>query len=377
MQETRSPKCQEAPHRRAIGRLRAGAVLLSVLAVVASVMVVGEGAAFAAKSHSKVATASKTTKAKAKAKSKKNTSTKSSGNLTYYFISHGCPTTTFWPAVWNGAADAGKQFGVNVKILKLTVSDCTNVSDVVNLLDTAIAAHPNGIVTTVENATSFSSALKTATHDGIPVVTMNTVPTNTGKPTATNPYLAYIGEDNYTAGVEEANEAVKIFHLAKGASVIVDDFEPTNVSLTARDDGIKAAMSNDGITPTVVNTSTTVSSGASVLAAYLTTHKTVQAVLALGPTGTSQAVEAFKSDNLTSVKLGGFDLTSTVLHYIEDGQEAFTLDQQPYLQGYDSIEELFLDSTEGAAPVTIYTGPAFLTTQNVKKLAKYVTHTGY
>jgi simple sugar transport system substrate-binding protein len=227
-------------------------VLLSVLAVVASVTLVGEGAAFAAKSHSKAA---KATKAKAK-----KPSTTSSGKLTYYFVSHGCPTTTFWPAVWNGAADAGKQFHVNVRILKLTVSDCTNVSDVVNLLDTAIAAHPNGIVTTVENATSFSSALKTATHDRIPVVTMNTVPTNTGKPTATNPYLAYIGEDNYTAGVEEANEAVKIFHLAKGASVIVDDFEPTNVSLTARDDGIKAAMSNDGITPTVINTSTTVSS---------------------------------------------------------------------------------------------------------------------
>jgi simple sugar transport system substrate-binding protein len=81
--------------------------------------------------------------------------------------------------------------------------------------------------------------------------------------------------------------------------------------------------------------------------------------------------------NLPSVKIGGFDLTSTVLSYIEHGQVGFTLDQQPFLQGYDSIMELYLDATEGAAPVTIYTGPAFLTTTNVKKLAKYVTHTGY
>jgi len=126
-----------------------------------------------------------------------------------------------------------------------------------------------------------------------------------------------------------------------------------------------------------VNTSTTVSSGASVVAAYLTTHKTVKTILELGPTGAQQAVQALKSDNLSGINIGGFDLSSTVLSYVEHHQVGFTLDQQPYLQGYDSIQELFLDSTVGAAPVTIYTGPAFLTPQNVKKLGKYVTLTGY
>jgi len=375
MQETRSPKCQDAPHRRAIGRLRAGAVLLSVLAVVASVMVVGEGAAFAAKSHSKVATASKTTKTKAK--SKKNTSTTRSGKLTYYFVSHGCPSTTFWVNVFDGVAAAGKRFGVNVKNLKLTTTECTDVSAIVTNLDTAIAAHPNGIVATVESPTAFSAALKTATHDGIPVVVMNTAPTNTGKPTATNPYLAYIGEDNYTAGIEAGNEALKLFHLPNGAATVIIDHEPNNISLTARSKGITAAMSADGITPTVVNTSTTVSAGTSVVASYLTTHKTVKCILDLGPTGAQQAVTALKADNLSGIDIGGFDLSSTVLSYIKSGKVGFTLDQQPYLQGYYSIEELYLDSTIGAAPVTIYTGPAFLTKQNINRLAKYVTVTGY
>ncbi|MHB1497527.1 MAG: sugar ABC transporter substrate-binding protein, partial [Acidimicrobiales bacterium] len=62
---------------------------------------------------------------------------------------------------------------------------------------------------------------------------------------------------------------------------------------------------------------------------------------------------------------------------IERGTVAFTVDQQPYLQGYLSIVELFLDATEGAAPVPISTGPVFLTSQNVKALAKYVDHTGF
>lgn len=303
--------------------------------------------------------------------------TKKKADLTYYFVSHGCPQTTFWGAVWNGAKAAGKQFGVNVKILKLTTAECTSVSAVVTLFSTAIAGHPNGIVVTVESPTAFSSSLKTATHDGIPVVVMNTAPTNTGKPTATNPYLAYIGEDNYTAGAEAATEAVKLFHLTSGAGVAIIDFEPNNVSPTARSKGAESVLKPKGITPAVINTVTTVSAGTTVVSAYLTAHKTIKCILGLGPTGVSQAVDAIEADNLSGIDIGGFDLTSTVLNYLKKGEVGFTLDQQPYLQGYDSIMELYLDSTVGAAPVTIYTGPAYLTKGNVGKLAKYVTLTGY
>ena len=359
---------------------RGRARLLGVAAVAAALgawfVGAAAGPAFAASAHH---AKSKSEKHERSAEKKKPKAAKlpKHGKLTYYFVSHGCPTTTFWVNVWNGAEDAGKQLGVNVKILKLTTAECTNVSAVVTLLDTSIAAHPNGIVATVESPTAFSSALKTAAHDGIPVVVMNTAPTHTGKPTATNPYLAYIGEDNYTAGVEAGTEAMKLFHLKSGASVVIIDHEPTNISLTARSKGIESVMNPAGISTTVVNTSTTVSAGTTVVAAYLTTHKTVKAILELGPTGASQAVDALKADNLKGIPIGGFDLSSTVLSYIKSGLVGFTLDQQPYLQGYDSIEELFLDSTVGAAPVTIYTGPAFLTPKNVKRLAKYVTLTGY
>lgn len=358
------------------GRARLLGVAAVAVALGAWFVGVAAGPALAASAHHET---SKSTKHANSERSKKPKAAKlpKHGKLTYYFVSHGCPTTTFWVNVWNGAEDAGKQFKVNVKILKVTTAQCTNVSAVVTLLDTAIAAHPDGIVATVESPTAFSSALKTATHDGIPVVVMNTAPTNTGKPTATNPYLAYVGQDNYTAGVEAGTEAIKLFHLTKGEPVVIVDHEPTNISLTARDKGIEAAMNPAGIPTTVVNTSTTVSSGTSVLSAYLTTHKTVKAIMELGPTGAQQAVGALKADNLKGIPIGGFDLSSTVLSYIKRGLVGFTLDQQPYLQGYYSVEELFLKSTVGAAPVTIYTGPAFLTPKNVKKLGKFVTLTGY
>src|SRR5579875_2275303 len=303
-------------------------------------------------------------------------SPRAGGPLPFYFVSHGCPTDPFWPPVWNGAADAGKRLGVRVDILHITSSECGSTAAEVNLLETAIAAHPAGIATTVTDPTAFSSALKTAAKDGIPVVVFNSAPTASGQPSATNPFLAYIGQQNYSAGQGLAQEAVREFGLSKGAAVVVVDHEPTNISLTQRLEGVRAAFRAVGIKPTVVNTSDDISQGASIVSAYLQSHKKLAAVLTLGTTGTDEVVQGMNTAG-AHLKIGAMDLDSTTLSYIERGIVAYTVDQQPYLQGYFSIVELYLDATEGAAPVSIATGPVFLTSQNVKTLAKYVNHTGF
>ncbi|HTV10617.1 MAG TPA: substrate-binding domain-containing protein [Acidimicrobiales bacterium] len=295
---------------------------------------------------------------------------------TFYFISHGCPTDPFWPPVWNGAADAGRQLGIRVDILHITSSECGSTAAEVNLLETAIAAHPAGIATTITDPTAFGSALQTAAKDNIPVVVFNSAPTASGAPSATNPFLSYIGQQNYSAGQGLANEAVTDFSLTKGATVVVVDHEPTNISLTQRLQGVKSAFGAHGITPAVVNTSDDISQGATVVSGYLTNHKNVAAILTLGTTGTDEVAEA-QATSGTHIKVGAMDLDSTTLSYIEHGTVSYTVDQQPYLQGYLSIVELFLDATEGAAPVNIPTGPAFITSANVKMLAKYVDHTGF
>jgi len=301
---------------------------------------------------------------------------KPSDPLTFYFVSHGCPTDPFWPPVWNGAADAGKQLGVHVDILHITSAECGSTAAEVSLLETAIAAHPAGIATTVTDATSFSSALQTAAKDGIPVVVFNSAPTANGASSSTNPFLSYIGQQNYSAGEGLAQEAVKEFGLSKGASVVVVDHEPTNISLNQRLEGVRAAFSAVGIKPTVVNTSDDISQGASIVGAYLTTHKSLAAVLTLGTTGTDEVVQGMDTSG-THEKIGAMDLDTTTESYIERGIVSYTVDQQPYLQGYFSIVELFLDATEGAAPVSISTGPVYLTAQNIKSLSKYIARTGF
>jgi simple sugar transport system substrate-binding protein len=298
------------------------------------------------------------------------------GHLTFYMITHACPSDTFWPPVFNGANAAAKAYGVTLHIVSLTSAQCGSIPAEVSNLQTAIGTHPNGIAVTIPSATAFSSALKQAAAAGIPVVAVNTIPS--GGSSAANPYLAYVGQSNYQAGAGAGKEAVSMFGLHAGDKVAVVDHEPFNISLTQREQGIAAGLASAGIKPVDVNTSDDPSSGAATVQAYVTKNPDVKVLMSLGTIGTTQIVTGLKAaSKSTQVKVSGFDLDSATVHYLQQGVMGFTVNQQPFLQGYYSVVELYLHDRYGAQPEDISTGPAYLTSTNIKTLGKYVNETGY
>jgi simple sugar transport system substrate-binding protein len=65
---------------------------------------------------------------------------------------------------------------------------------------------------------------------------------------------------------------------------------------------------------------------------------------------------------------GTFDLSPEIIARIKDGTTLFGIDQQPFLQGYGSVQALMLKVRYGitpALPVTP-TGPGFVDTSNVE-----------
>jgi simple sugar transport system substrate-binding protein len=169
-----------------------------------------------------------------------------------------------------------------------------------------------------------------------------------------------------------------MFHLKAGDTVVVVDHEPTNISLTSRENGITAALKPQGIHVVYINTSDNVSSGAAIVQAYLTVHSNVSAILSLGTIGTSQIVTALQAlGKVGKIPVGAFDFGTATLQYIKKGIVGYTIDQQPFLQGYDAVEELVLQAKYGAAPLSIDTGPSYLTVQNVNTYSKYASQTGF
>jgi simple sugar transport system substrate-binding protein len=57
------------------------------------------------------------------------------------------------------------------------------------------------------------------------------------------------------------------------------------------------------------------------------------------------------------------DTSAAILDYIQDGTIMFTMDQQPYLQGYLGVVFAYLNVTYGFTPppAPLSTGPAVVT----------------
>ena len=86
--------------------------------------------------------------------------------------------------------------------------------------------------------------------------------------------------------------------------------------------------------------------------------------------GSTQGVaEVMKESNLPSkgVHGGGFDLLPRTVELIHDGFLDFTIDQQPYLQGFYTVMEMFMFLASGGlvGPANINTGLKFVTKGSV------------
>jgi simple sugar transport system substrate-binding protein len=86
--------------------------------------------------------------------------------------------------------------------------------------------------------------------------------------------------------------------------------------------------------------------------------------------GTTQGVaETMKQYNLPAkgVHGGGFDLLPRTVELISEGFLDFTIDQQPYLQGFYTVMEMFVTLASGGlvGPAECNTGLKFVTKESV------------
>jgi simple sugar transport system substrate-binding protein len=75
------------------------------------------------------------------------------------------------------------------------------------------------------------------------------------------------------------------------------------------------------------------------------------------------------------VKSGGFDLTEVTQKLLQEGNLEFTIDQQPYLQGFIPVVELFMYKVSGTL-TGIYeanTGLKFLDKETIAPYVKTKT----
>jgi len=275
----------------------------------------------------------------------------------FTFINH-VTTNPFFVPTRYGAQDACTLLGCSYQ---WTGSQSSNVNEMVNALNSAISAKVDGIAVSLVDPNAFNGPVQRALDAGIPVVGYNADATG-------NPRLAYIGQDLSLAGQEMGQ---RIVSLVGSGNVALFIATPGALNIQPRIDGAISAIKSSGanISYHTIATGAAVPQELSTIDAYWTGHKTTKGLFAVDAGSTQGVAQVVKKYGLAQqgVKAGGFDLLGPTIDLLAAGEIDFTIDQQPYLQGFLPILELFMykasQTLTGTAEVN--TGLKFLTQQSV------------
>src|SRR5229473_3617175 len=284
-------------------------------------------------------------------------------NIKFYVITHGQASDPFWSVVKKGVEQAAHDMGVTA-IYEGPASGTFDVVAMAHLIDTAVAAHPDGLVVSIPDPSALGPSIKAAVAAGIPVISINS-----GSDVAKSlGVLVHIGQTEEQAGIGggEKMGAAGVKHA------LCVNQEVGNAALELRCKGFTEGLSATGgtVKEIGVNLNNPTQTQQTIEAA-LQHDPTIDGVLTLGPTGASPAIKALQDLNkLGQIKLATFDLSSDVLNAIKGGQMLFAIDQQQYLQGYLPIVFLTLYKTNlnTVANDIIQTGPGFVTANNVSQV---------
>jgi simple sugar transport system substrate-binding protein len=349
---------QDGPTRR---RLLEGAGLFSATAAASALI------AACTSSSSSSATSSATSASS----SASSTAAAVAGNFPstpawqFWFVNH-VTTNLFFVPTQNGMADAAKLVGLPTP--KWGGSTTSTAAEMVSYLNTAIAAKANGIATTVINATSFTTPVMNAMNAGIPVISYNADGVVTsGKADIGTNRLAYVGQALYNSGVAMGNRIKSL--ISTPGEVVIFIATPGTGNIQPRYDGAASVLTPAGFTVKEIATGALTSGEGAAEKAFLTGAKsTLKGAFAVDAGSTEQLGPALASVGLAGkIPGGGFDLTPGTLTAINAGQLNFTIDQNPYLQGFLPTLYLYLFNLTGGlvTPPNTDTGLTFVTKSNV------------
>ncbi|MBV9818327.1 MAG: substrate-binding domain-containing protein [Solirubrobacterales bacterium] len=283
-----------------------------------------------------------------------------SKKLKFTMVNH-VTTNTFFTPTQNGAADACKLLGCTYQ---WTGSQSSNISEMVNAFNSAKAAGVDGLAISLIDLHAFNAPVASAISAGIPVVSYNAdVPTNAR--------LAYIGQDLLLSGQKVGEH---IAALVPSGDVALFIATPGSLNLQPRIDGIMDTLkAHPSIKPHTVATGAAVPAELSAIQAYVTGHPNAKGLFAVDGGSTQGVAETMHKQSLTAkgVKGGGYDLQPATETLLQAGVISFAVDQQPYLQGFFPILELYLYNASqkltGIADVD--TGLKFLDKTTIKPYA--------
>jgi simple sugar transport system substrate-binding protein len=276
----------------------------------------------------------------------------------FVFVNH-VTTNAFFTPTQSGAADACSLLGCTYQ---WTGSATSNVAEMVKSMRTAIAGKADGIAVAIIDKNAFDPPTDAAFAAGIPVISYNA----DGSPT--NKRLAYIGQDLFLSGVGMGQRIAALVGTGKVGLFIAT---PGSLNIQPRIDGARSVLAKtSGITlfPDIA-TGPLIAQERTAVEAWWTGHQDAKGMFAVDQGTTQGIVQTIQKHGLRAkgVKAGGYDLPPALVTAVNTGLADFTIDQQPYLQGFYPVMQLFLYKLSGGlvGAESMNTGIKFVTKATV------------
>jgi simple sugar transport system substrate-binding protein len=290
--------------------------------------------------------------------------------LKLIIVAHGGAGNPFWVTVMKGANDAAKLFDVDFQWLSPNNDD---VQGMVKWFDDAVAAKPDGVGFTSPNPDIIKDDVNKLAAAGVPMLILNTNDPNAADPDKRLPVMFYLGTSEFIAGQTNARAALRAAKAAgkeiKHAMCIVQT--PGHTALEARCKGYSDVMTAAGVKVDTIPGDPQADKIGAIIADYMKANPDVTAVNTLGP---NPATGFYIWARDAKIKPGEFfhtnhDLGTEIFDNIKAGLTIQTVDQQPYYQGFGTVEWLWLKLNYQLQPGgDILTGPSYVGKDNVEKV---------
>ena len=270
---------------------------------------------------------------------------------------------TFWSVAQAGAEAAAADLGVTLDYQGSTNDSAKQAATI----QAGVAGGCSGIAASAPDAGAITDAMLAAKAAGIPTVTMNSgssVFKDLGA-------FSHVGQDEIVAG----REAGYRFNELGATKVLCPIQEAANSGLTDRCKGLSETFEGETVDFNLDGGLADLAGSAAKLQAALEADPAIDGIFALNADIATGAAMVASENTGRNAIIGTVDMSADALTAIKDGKMAFAVDQQQYAQGYMSVVLLFLNITnahELGGGLPIYTGPGFVTKDNVDKVMELV-----
>jgi ribose transport system substrate-binding protein len=248
----------------------------------------------------------------------------------------------FWQSVHAGAAAAGQEF--HAEILWDGPPNETDYSRQLEILDSMLNRHVDGVVVAAADRTTLNASLDRAARENVPVVVFDSAVDSTN-------YVTFVATDNLGAGQMGARKLGQLLN-GKGTVAMIEN-TPGSASTMDRERGFKDAMAKEFPGIQIVAEQYSMSDrakGMTVAENILTAHPSLDGIFASSEPSSVGAAQALKSRGLVGkIKFVAFDSSEGLVEDLKGGVMDALVAQDPFKIGYEAVKAV-VEKLDGKAP---------------------------